>query len=297
MRTVGAAMASSIPLFLSLLCSAGAQCDLSGYDNGPPPAFKGTVNDNYAQFDYGSDVDPQNGQFRVWNFILNRRTDKGIGAKWPKAGIGINLLNPLPPGMAACKIFTTAQVLTDSDAPITYGTNSQSQPATVYVPEPQRKLGSTVSSIRTSYTGDDGKAVDLNVLVAAFQTDGGISFNIEHSSSFVVAIAGLAEVLTAQQIEAMSHMAKSQNANVEQATYFEYTKEESPTALASLFDPEKGPNLKTHFLFFSGPSAKFGVDAPGSAIEKVLADVVILDAKNKRPLFGTNVSLLVPAKK
>ena len=92
--------------------------------------------------------------------------------------------------------------------------------------------------------------------------------------------------------------AESQKAEVEQATYFQYTKEDPTKALASLFQREKGPNAKTDFLFFSGSAlTKVGFDVPsGSAIEKISTDMIILDEKNRRPVFATGVSLLVPAK-
>ena len=113
----------------------------------------------------------------------------------------------------------------------------------------------------------------------------------------MIGIANLPEVLSSNQIEMIAASGKSQNVSVVKATYSQFTKEDPQKVLGPLFQPEKGPNEKTSFLFFSGGSAKFGFEVlPDSKIEKVTTDMVILDEKNRRPVFATDVSLLVPVK-
>lgn len=172
MRTIGAAMASALGIFLALCCSASAFCDLSGFDQTPPRAIRGNVDNQFARFAWASDVDTINGMPWVWNYIQNTETDRGVGVIWDKAGIRIPVTNPLPPGQAACNRFLTDALPAhpDTDAPIIYGTNRQEQMAAVYVAEKPAKAEATRSEIQTSYTGEDGKPVDLAVTVATAQT-------------------------------------------------------------------------------------------------------------------------------
>jgi hypothetical protein len=297
MLATGAAMISLTIVFFSLCSPASASdCDLKAYDRTPPPALRGTVNNPAANFEYASDVDAVDGQLQISNYILNRRTDKGIGVKWPKAGISQSVTFPIPPGDSACSSQTTEKYHTESDI-ITYGTNEGTKATVVFVADTQRKLGSTESNIKTSYTNSEGKPVNVNVEVFAFRTEKEISFSVQHSPALVIGIAGLPDVLTAGQIETLQESAKAQNAGVKKATFFQYTNEDPTNALAALFDPERGPSAKTDFLFFSGSSAKFGITTSTSNIEKVSADMIVLDAKSMRPILGTGVSLFVPVMK
>jgi len=296
MGTTGLTMVSGF-IFTLYCCAASASCDVSQFDRTAPSAIRGEVSNHLAHFEYASDIDSVGGRLRVWNYVLNKREDKGIGISWPKAGIGIDLWAPLPPREAACKFQTVDEVQKDPDAPITYGTKDQTQPATVYVSEQPKKLGSTDSVISASYMNDDGKSVNVDVQLSTYQTNDGISFILRHSPGVVIGIAGLPQVLTAKQLDGIRLSAKSQDASVEQATYFEYTKEDPRKALSFLFQADKGPNENTDFLFFSGSSAKFGFETLTNRIEKVSADVIVLDEKRRRPVFATDISLLVPAGK
>jgi hypothetical protein len=297
MRTIGAAMASAISTFFSLCCLASAQCDLTGYDSTPPPKLPGAVFDQYAHFEYASDVDATDGgELRIWNYILNKRNDRGIGASWPKAGIGLSLWYPLPPGQAACKYFPTEIIRKDSDAPVVYGTNQQQQPATVYVAETRRDIGRAGANIKTSYADDDGKLINVNVSVSSYLSGKSIYITVEHSPTLIVGIAGLPRVLTQEQIEQISAAAKAQKAEVERATYYKFAGESPHKFLDEMFLPEKPPGEDTDFLFFSGQSAKVDVETD-SSIEKVSTDMIILDQKRRRPVFATDVSLLVPSAK
>ena len=297
MGTLGAAMFTSLAILISLCSGAFADCDLANYDKTSPPALRGGVDNNFAHFEYASDADAQSNQFWIWNYIQNKRTDKGIGANWPKAGIHINVLYPLPPGKAACRWFSVAGYSKDSDAPITYGTTDQQEMASVYAPPVANKTASTSSRISTTFTNEGREPVDLNVDFSTFQSGNGIYYVIVHTPGFVVGIAGLPKLLSQKQIDLLSADAKAQNASVERASYLQYTGEESTNNLKMLFDPEKGPNAKTDFLFFSGASAKIHLETEGGSVQQTAADMVILDAKLRRPVFATSVSLLVPTLK
>ena len=140
MRMRGIVMASSLGIFMSLYCVVTGACDLSGYDLTAPSPLRGSVSNNLVNFEYASDTDIVRDHLRIWNYVLNRRADRGIGVTWPKAGIAIPLWHPLPPGESACKTSSADWVHVDSDAPMTYGTTDQKDQASVYLPENQRKL-------------------------------------------------------------------------------------------------------------------------------------------------------------
>jgi hypothetical protein len=95
-RTTGAAMVSGMILTL-YCCAASAGCNISQFDNDLPRALRGEVSNHLANFEYASDVDNVDGTLRLWNYVLNKRPDKGIAISWPKAGIGQDFFTPLPP--------------------------------------------------------------------------------------------------------------------------------------------------------------------------------------------------------
>jgi hypothetical protein len=292
MGTTGRAMVTII--VLSLFCYAAQACDLAGYDQAQPPPLKGAVSTPLADFEYASDVDTGPSQGRLWNYVLNKYKDKGIAVAWPKAGIAMGLWLPLAPGESACKKDTVTEIQIDTDAPITYGTTDTVQTAQVYLPE-GKKLGSTDSAISTTYLNEEGKSVGVNVRLETSRVGSTLQFAIDHSPGVVVGIAGLPGALTSQQIESLQKSADAQSARVEQATFLEYTKQD-PKTLARMFTSESTPNEKTRFLFISGKSAKLGFEAGGAAVQKVRADVVVLEEKSRRLVLATDMSLLVPAK-
>jgi hypothetical protein len=283
-------------LILTIWASTGAACDLSFFDRGSPPAYKGAIDNNRANFFYASDIDPANGTLQIWNYILNRHPDKGIAVTWEKAGITNDVWGPLPPGESACVQRTVDVAQIDSDSPIVYGTTDQIEPATAYVSD-VKKLGATDSRVSTSYLNADGKAIDVSVQLSTYKTSDGIGFTLNHSPGFVVGIANLPQVLSSGQIEGLQLSAKKQDASIEHATYFEYTREDPQKAYPFMFRRKQGPNAKTDFLFFAGSSAKFGLMTMGYQVEKVSADVVIFEERTKRPVFATDMSLLIPTKK
>jgi hypothetical protein len=122
-----------------------------------------------------------------------------------------------------------------------------------------------------------------------------LQFAIEHSPGVVVGIAGLPGALTSQQFESLQKSADAQSARVEQATFLEYTKQD-PKTLTHMFTSESTPNDKTRFLFISGKPAKLGFEAGSAPVQKVRADVIVLEEKSRRLVLATDMSLLVPTK-
>jgi hypothetical protein len=296
MRTVGAAMASSLGILLSLCTAAFAFCDLTGFDRTQPAAIRGSVNNQFANFEWASDVDLIDGRLWVWHYILNRRPDLPIGGHWDKAGIIMPLANPLPPGKAACNQFLADSIQTnpDTDAPIIYGTNEQQQRAAVYVANKPPKAADTSSKIRSSYVGEGGGVIDLSIDLSTVQTSNGFQIVLDHSPGLVVGIADISKALSSDQLERLAIMAKEQGAFVARATYSQFTKQ-SPDAALNLFPKENRPKEDTEFLFFAGRSlTKFELKA--EAVQKVSANMIVFDEKIGRPVFATDVSVLVPAR-
>jgi len=292
-------MASSL-LFLIAFCSvSGAGCDLNGYDHTAPTALRGVIQSHLLDMEYASDADDAGDHKKIWNYVWNKNADRGIRVSWPKVGIGTPIWTPLPAGDCAITAEDTAEsVRVDSDAPISYGILlDQKRQTSVYLAQNERKLGSTNSAVRTSYTGEDGKPVDVEVAVSTSQTPKGIRFAIERSPGLWIGIANLPDVLSPTQIDVMSTAGENQDALVVNTTYGQFISASDIKELAPLFEEGAAPNEKTDFLFFTGKSTKFGVEVPNnSETERVSTNMVILDARTKRPVFVSRVSLVVPAR-
>src|ERR1700731_4724088 len=79
-------------------------CDLAEFDKGGPPPH---VNDttpatSNSMFEWGSDVDPWNGQARGWHYIKNLH-DKKLSLDWKKPVLLIPFDKPLEPQGIFCK--------------------------------------------------------------------------------------------------------------------------------------------------------------------------------------------------
>jgi hypothetical protein len=296
MRTVGAAMIVSPAILLSLCCLATADCDLRAFDQTLPHAIRGNVSNQFADFEWASDVDTVYDRQWVWHYILNRRQDKGLGALWEKAEIRIPLLRPLPPGKAFCNHFLAdaVQDKPDTNAPIIYGTNQQQQLAAIYVAEKPQKLSGTASRISTSYEDEDGKPVSVNVNFETFQSGDGLYISLAISPGLVVGIAGLPRALSEDQWTTLQNAVKKQTGGVvTRATFAQFTDSDPGKALAGLFRPDE-LNVKEEFGFFSGPPGKFEIPVKGP-LQKVSTNLIVFDQK-RQPIMASDVSLLVPVK-
>lgn len=108
----------------------------------------------------------------------------------------------------------------------------------------------------------------------------------------MVALSGLPVRLSTSQFDALSDTVQRQDAYVARATLAQFTKRSPEEALASLYRPTDRPKDNSDFLFFGGQSST-KAEIPASAVEKVSANLIVLDQK-MRPVFATDVSLLAP---
>jgi hypothetical protein len=138
-------MAAAVLVKIALGCGVALACDLSMFDKTSPTAVKDRVDNHFAKFEWASDADASQGQFKIWNYIHNLG-NAGLGADWDKGRIHIPVANPLPPGKPFCYRYLADLVTErpDADAPIIYGTNKQRQDAAAYVPRQQAQ--STIRS-------------------------------------------------------------------------------------------------------------------------------------------------------
>jgi hypothetical protein len=107
---------------------ASAACSLTDFDRTPPSAVSSRVSNQFATFEWASDVDTVRGRLWIWNYIWNQGNE-GLRARWEKGRIRIPTLNPIPPREPFCNkyLVTSVQAQPDTDAPIVYGTNDQTQ--------------------------------------------------------------------------------------------------------------------------------------------------------------------------
>lgn len=137
------------------------------------------------------------------------------------------------------------------------------------------------------------KRVDVHVSVQSYGKSDAIEFSLRHSPEFTVGIANLPNVLNPKQIEQLSNAARTQEASVVHATYLQFTKEDPKKASQELFGGDGGPNLDSEFLFFPGNPATLRFDN-SEKIQKISTNMIVLENSTRRPVFVTNVSLLVP---
>jgi hypothetical protein len=280
----------SILLFYSNLALA-AGCDLTGFDQSPPHAVKDTVNNQYADFEWASDVDQTNAGLRVWHYILNTGS-KALGVDWDKADIHAALANPIPPGKAFCNRFIADAVAPapDTDAPIVYGLSGQHQRAAIYVAQKAPNLSSN-STISSSYTDKQGKIVDVDVQISSGVTKEGFFIQVVHSPNLIVGISGLRRALTDNQFEALTSSLKAQSASASSEQYL--AKFGADTLRKMFADAKTSERLTRDYLFLQG-NPKWRVEIPAKSLIKRSTDVVVLN-NDLQPILVTNVALVVPS--
>jgi len=270
-------------LFLAALLittTARAGCDLNGFDGTAPSAVRGPVDNEYGKFEWGSDVDVNDAQAWIWNFIVNNGSDKSLSATWKKAGIRIGIANPLPPNEAYCNQYPVSAYGKDTDAPIVYGT--QTQQAAVYMRINEKRASNTISStVQTAYEDEQKKLNVISVTINFYISDN-ILKNVEVISpqDIYVGLSGLSEILRPQIASDFLNAAEGQGGAVALTSYRDFAND---SEIEQTF--ETIPLLdKYSIIFVKGPLKDISLELPVSA-EMTSSPIVILD-KEKR-LIGT----------
>ena len=270
------ALAIAIVLPVIFANPAQATCDLYNYDRTPPPHIKGSVDDQYAHFDWASDadLDPPNGSV-IWNYIKNLDAGAPLVVNWPKGLIQISTIRPLPPapdGIACRKV--PARCATQQDAPILYSASNQHEDAAAYwsiqvtpespCPTTAQAKGEESSSrplssnIKSTYLDDDHKAVDLRLVTFATVKDKReVDLQFEYRpSSLVVGFSTLAQRLNAEQISAISRRLKEKGIGFDQAKVANFTGINFGERKVLSFDAEWRGLDEQQFFFVWGKEGK-----------------------------------------
>jgi len=276
-------------------CSVGFAegCDITLFDQTAPPAIVSDVANRYATFRWASDADLINGQSWLWHYIRNTSPLTQFSARWDKAGI---TFTPVPPGDIACnrKFVAGFQQPPDPNAPIKYsapGTSLLTQDAAVYV-ERQTALQAAGSIFDTAYLDQQGKKINIHVGIFFQPNAGGYSFQLDVAPQLTVAISRLSSFLTSSELSSIRSSATTQRADVQLATLGASAKE-IPAELKELLSPEElQATLRREYIFFSGAQkTSFRVETP--AVQKITAEIAILDREARILLIG-DAEILAP---
>lgn len=283
-------------LGLAVSCStvaASAACNIKNFDRTPPHAIKSDVDNQFAHFEWASDVDDRNGQVWIWNYIHNERYDAGLGAVWKKAGIRIPITHPLPPKEVFCNryLVLSARKKPDTDAPIVYGTNSQNQRAAVYLSEDAK---TTSSSVNSSVIDKQGKVRSLFVNIRTGPTSIGTYFILEHSPNLMIAIPALAKFLSADQFGMFRNQLSKQKATATKGPYYKLAMQDPYKTFAQLYSKDEALALAKDELVFIGGSSIVKTEIPAKKTKEVATDMIVFN-EDYEPMFATRVRLLLPA--
>jgi len=207
MKSAGFAAMPVAGFGLLLSCSvAVASCNLAEFDRTPPTAIKDRVSNQFAEFEWASDVDQIYGRTWIWNYLTNLGST-GVGIRWDKGRINFPLFSPLPSGVTACHryLVDVADDKPDFDAPIIYGTNSRRQDAAVYVSQTAAKKAEdsaidASSIISTTVLDESGIVRPLDIQFSMERKGNRVQFYLYHPADVTIGIAGLA--LSSPQLEA-----------------------------------------------------------------------------------------------
>lgn len=274
---------------------ADAGCNIQQYDHTPPRAIKSDVDNQFAHFEWASDVDEDQGRLWIWNYIFNRRDDVGLGAIWEKAGIRIPITHPLPPRTVFCNKYLVASVRKqpDTNAPIIYGTNSRRQPAAVFVSE---DIKTASSSVNSSVADRQGKIRNLFVDIVTQPTSGGVLFFLRRSPNLTIAIPALAKSLSPDQFEVFQSRLSRQKAVAVKASYSKVAKKDPFKTFSQLYSTDEAVSLVKEEYVFIGGSSIVKTEIPGKEAKNIVTDMIVFNDEYE-PMFATRVRLLLPAPK
>jgi hypothetical protein len=175
---------------LSMACSStiafSQQCSLADFDKASPPGVRDiTPPTNDSKFEWGSDVDPWNGQARGWHYIKNWH-DKRLSLTWPKPQVLIPFDKPLEANGVFCKYDygTMESYKLDKDAPISVS-NDGMKAAQAYVQiagkrETADKSITTGAELRRTYQTATGEVANAfaRILLRYFPSDKSLEVDV-----------------------------------------------------------------------------------------------------------------------
>ncbi|MGY4305171.1 hypothetical protein ACVIJ6_002414 [Bradyrhizobium sp. USDA 4369] len=167
MRRVLVCVAAVVSLSVGSVGASAQGCNLGDFGKGglPPPVRDVTPQTKDSRFEWGSDVDPWNGQARAWHYIKNLH-DKKLSLDWKKPALIIPFDKPLEPGGVFCKndYGSLESYQLDHDAPISVSNDGmKSAEAYVQVPGKRDTAGgpkTTGAELRRTYQTGAGEIAE-----------------------------------------------------------------------------------------------------------------------------------------
>jgi hypothetical protein len=279
---------------IGLMCSSGlalANCDITDFDQTPPPAFKLDVNNQFATFQWASDADALNGRTLLWHYIWNRSPNKGLAVKWDK----VRILQPpaaaLPPGEVACvrRFVEGVRDRPDYDAPIRHGLQQfeHREDATLYVQD-EKAAQATGNNFDTAYIDQQGKKIDVSVGVYSERVGNEYHLELEVIPNLTIAISELPDRLTKSELVSFAAGAGAQRITMGLRPLDEL----GLADLGEVFSAsELASHLKQDYLFFRG-TQKTVLALTTPTVEKIKAEIIVLD--RTRVIFVADVEVLAP---
>ena len=175
-----------------------------------PTEIRAPVKDQYANFEWMTDVDVVNGQSWLCNCIFNR-DDKGWSGQWIKGGIAVAVGKPLASGKGTCRAVLLGTHSNDPDrnAPIIYATSNQTQVAAVYVAAfPRGRAIELALQIRSSQLDEANNPRDIFVNVEFRRKEPNtVEAFVTASEGLVVGLSGFSSGYSeVQQSDLLSYM-------------------------------------------------------------------------------------------
>lgn len=277
-----------------------------------PSALKDRIQRPSVQMEWATDVDADNGRTFIWNYIWNQGKDRVGPVSWPKGGITTTVWNPIPPGEAFCsrRYVLAASAQPDPDAPITYGTNEQQEPAAAFMPlpfapttagiervqlQPNAVVGAQVG-VNLSWTieGKEGApSTPTNVDITSIRTTGGINVFVYFPRNVIIGITGLSEGLSKEGVEAVIASTKAQSIKTTVASLESYAGAKAAAMVEEAFSsPDAKSRAQGRLVFFEGGGKGIFTVQALAAVQQS-AELVVLDS-DRRPLMVGQTDLLVP---
>jgi hypothetical protein len=177
-----------------LLSKTAIACDLTNYDRSAPPAIRSEVDNGSVHFEWATDVDNVSGRNWIWHYIRNMH-DRGLAYRWPKADLRRAVGSGLAAGKIDCqRYFVARSTVADDDAPITYGTSSEIQRASVFIGDAKSASVEPAAGtvVETSYENGLGSIEDVRVGIftqVGSSTTDRLTLQIEKPNDIAVAIS------------------------------------------------------------------------------------------------------------
>jgi hypothetical protein len=238
---------------------------------------------------------------------------------WPKGGIQISTIRPLPPQKVFCR-YIPADCVTDHPMPnaqMWYTTSRQPQTTKVYLavdvppgsplppscattaqtqaaPPPARTL---LSSISSSYLDDRKQPVDVQFDAFAGLRDNQASLTFKYyPPDIIVGLGTISQRLNSQQLAQIMGRLGERGISTDRANISKFTDINFSEQKLLSFDAEWQGLNEAEFLFMWGKQGVMDLTfAASSPLQQMQSSVILLDPQRK-PILMTRIPMYLPAR-